>query len=130
MSEHRFTCAVCGAEKVHTGEFTTGYGMDNGGNKVCYDCCGKREWEYMRDTGRATLYLVDRQGCGWEVTNWPGTLKFRVRSIRKGSHNLAGARYDVRFIDSTGAEWHGVTYGNMTQICHCRRLKQKGKRAA
>ena len=56
------------------------------------------------------------------MSNWPGTLKFRVRYKRVGSHNLAGRRVDVWFTDSDGREWHGINYGHNSQLCHCRRL--------
>ena len=128
MIEHRFVCADCGKEKIHVnpnGFGGTGYGIIREGGiekKVCYDCCGKRESESMRDTGRAVLYLTERAD-GAVVTNWPGVLKFRVRHKRVGSHNLAGRRVDVWFTDSDGRQWHGVNYGHNSQTCHCRRLR-------
>ena len=30
--------------------------------------------------------------------------------------------YDVWFIGPDGKEWHGVQYGDLTQVCHCRRV--------
>lgn len=126
MSEHRFVCANCGEEKIHVnpnGYGGTGYGIDRAGNKVCYACCGKRDSADMSATGRAVLYLTEEGTEGTVVSNWPGTLKFRVRHKRVGSHNLAGRRVDVWFADSDGREWHGVNYGHNSQLCHCRRLR-------
>jgi len=128
MSSHRFTCVDCGQEKIHVnpnGCGGTGYAtyrMDGVEKKVCYACCAKRELRYMRDTGRAVLYLTEGPN-GSTVTDWPGVLKFQVRHKRIGSHNLAGRRVDVWFTDSDGREWHGVNYGHNSQLCHCRRLR-------
>lgn len=127
MSTHRFVCADCGEEKVHTDSLTTGYGIDREGRKVCYACCAKRDIADMTARGRAVLYLTVREEKP-VVTNWPGTLRIPVKSRRIGSHNLAGRREDVWFVGPDGCEWHGVCYGHNTQLCHCRRLK--GKRAA
>ena len=128
MSEHRFVCVDCGQEKIHVnpkGCGGTGYAtyrMDVVEKKVCYACCAKAELSYMRDTGRAVLYLTDGPE-GATVTDWPGVLKFRVQHKRVGSHNIAGRRVDVWFTDSDGREWHGVNYGHNSQLCHCRRLR-------
>ena len=127
MSEHRFVCADCGEEKIHVnpnGFGGTGYGIVREGGvekKVCYDCCGKRDRADMSATGRAVLYLTERPD-GAVVTNWPGTLKFRVRYKKAGSHNIAGRRTDVWFTDADGREWWGWNCGD-NQILRCRRLR-------
>jgi len=126
MIEHRFVCAECGEEKVHVNSNDcggTGYGIDRAGNKVCYACCGKRDLADMRETGRAVLYLTEEGPEGTFVSNWPGTLKMRIRHLRKGSHNIAGSRTDVWFADCDGREWHGVQLGEFSQLCRCKRLK-------
>ena len=134
MSEHHFVCTDCGEEHVHVnpnGCGGTGYGIVREGGvekKVCYDCCGKRDRAEMATTGRAVLYLTEERGAqgGWiryNVTNWPGTLKFQVAYSRAGCHNLAGSRRDVWFTDSDGQRWQGVQLGENSQICRCRRLK-------
>ena len=84
-----------------------------------------REARFGRYVGnrRAVLYLTEEGPEGAVVSNWPGTLKFRVRHKRVGSHNLARRRVDVWFADSDGREWHGINYGHNSQLCHCRRLR-------
>lgn len=62
------------------------------------------------------------------VSNWPGSLKLKVYSMRIGSHNMANCRYDVWFEvlnpeTNRLEKWHGVCYGDGTQICHCKRTK-------
>ena len=123
MKEHHFVCVDCGKEKIHVDSFTTGYGVDPAGNKVCYACCGKCDLADMSATGRAVLYLTEDGPEGTFVSNWPGTLKIRVKFLRKGFHNIAGSRTDVWFTDSDGRQWHGVNYGHNSQLCHCRRLR-------
>lgn len=125
-----FTCHDCGQNKpLKIDGVGTGYATDGQGNLVCYDCCGEQDQAYMRQNGKNMLYLV-QDGQNWHVTNWPGTLKLPC-GVRVGRHNIAGKRYDVWF-RFEGTEWHGVKYGDNTQICHCRRLKAKGngKKAA
>ena len=122
MSLHRFVCVDCSQEKIHVDSLTTGYGIDRAGNKVCYACCGKRDSADMSATGRAVLYLTDGPE-GLVVSNWPGSLKYRVQYNRVGVHNLAGRRVDVWFTDTDGRQWHGVNYGRNSQLCHCRRLR-------
>lgn len=143
-----FTCALCGIAKVYTkeGGGTTGYAhrLDSD-EKVCFDCCAREDIAFMRAHDRITLYLnVPDQmpfsvgyypGTGpatsrtpatgeWTVTNWPGTLSFKVIRRSFGAHNVAGRRYDVWVNGPDGHVWHGVQYGDMTQICRCRRTKE------
>lgn len=92
----------------------------------CYDCCAGHEKQCMIETGRATLYLVDTQastGRAWAIQDWGGRLSFPVSHCSKGAHNMARVRYDVTFRGPDGKQWRGTTYGDNTQICHCRRLK-------
>jgi len=63
-----------------------------------------------------------------EVTNWPGSLRFRVSYQRKGRHNIAGSRTTVYFTGPEGKRWYGVQYGEFTQIVHCRRMAARAGR--
>lgn len=114
----------CGHMSTPDG-FATGYACD-GDKRICYDCCAKIERQAMIDTGKATLYLVGGQDehCGYEVTNWPGNMRFNVRSSRRGRHNMTGKRIDVWFVGPDRHWWWGVQYGDMTQIVHCKRTKE------
>lgn len=84
----------------------------------------------MIETGRATLYLTVTSGVissyrsatHGKITNWPGSLSFPC-IVRKGRHNIARVRYDANFAGPDGNRWHGVQYGDNTQIIHCKRLK-------
>jgi hypothetical protein len=110
----------CGHKPSPHEVFTTGYGTTRDGKKRCYACCAAADRAAMEKTGRAVLYL-SKGVDGYTVGNWPGSLKLRA-SVRTGRHNIAGKRYDAWF-SFGGARWHGVTYGDNTQLCHCRRLK-------
>jgi hypothetical protein len=99
----------------------TGYGTDNAGRKHCYACCAEQDKQTMRDNGRIVLYLSRDSGTGeYIVTNWPGTLRLIPYHVRQGRHNIARTRHDVWF-NFEGARWHGVQYGDNTQLCHCRK---------
>ena len=119
---HKFTCSVCNEHKTHESSFSTGYGIDKLGNKVCFECCGKQDASELSSLpigGKTILYLDTKNKC---ITNWPGTFKLNIGYIRTGKHNMAGKRYDVWFKYS-GNVYHGTQYGDNTQICHIKRVK-------
>lgn len=119
---------------MYSDGFTTGYGTDvHLARRNCFQCCGEVDCASMIKRGRIALYLthpaqkyIGHPGRGMvinaRVTNWPGTLEFHPSYVRTGKHNMAGRRYDVWFRGPDGRNWHGVTYDNNTQLCHCRRL--------
>lgn len=130
-------CADCGLPiKRPANSCSTGYGMIAETQEVvCYDCCGKRD---LADLQRAkpgdkfTFYLTsdpddEREGL-MAVTNWPGTFK-RYVFPRIGRHNWAGVRRDVWFSvckpDGSRNYFHGVQYGDDSEICHITCLKHK-----
>lgn len=130
-----FWCDQChNIKTANKGEI--GYGIDTNGDKICYDCCGVMEAQQMLKTGKIMLYLTctnKSRGAmttndfdAWReknyVSNWPGSLKIKLNGLNIGRHNIAGKRYDVWFTFK-GQQWHGVTYGDNTQICHCKRTK-------
>lgn len=121
-----FRCGDCGKIKPVGTSGGTGYGWadpDNPDDKpICYECCGKRDVTDMIETGRATLYLTHQTRDTASLTNWPGTVRYRA-GVKTGRHNIAGRRYDVWFEGPDGKPWHGVTYGDNTQICRCKRVK-------
>ena len=99
------------------------HGTAPDGSTYCYACCALRDVEQMTRDGRTMLYLCKNDTGKYGLTNWPGSLRFPVRHVRKGKHNIAGSRYDAWFCDSAGREWHAVQYGEWTQVAHCRRLR-------
>jgi len=118
-----FRCSQCRALKPLQRDLGTGYARDTSDNFLCYECAGENEARDLRETGKGYLYLTRDKSGAHTVSNWPGTLTIPVRYLRKGAHNIARTRYDVWFTFE-GAEWHGVQYGEWTQICHVRRLKR------
>lgn len=120
--EHKFKCELCRLVKTHVSDFSTGYGINNQGRKICYDCCAVVDRKSMDKTGRITLYLVKKDGKNI-ISNWPGTLEIPVSRLKTGRHNLARTRTDVWFLDHQNREWHGVHIGDWSQLCHCKRLK-------
>lgn len=135
-------CDYCGEVKSHESDFTTGYATNKDGKKLCFDCCAVEDKKYMIEHGNSKglpLYLTPAKNppttprlAGetygtYEVTNWPGTLRFKCNKPKKNYHNIAGHRYDVWFDGPDGFLWHGVNYGENTQIVHCKRTKTKSK---
>lgn len=127
--QNRFRCVDCSEIKPVNGQGGTGYAITKSGY-VCYACCAVRDRERMETESRMTLYLTNRKSDAkrwpeYQVGNWAGTLAIPVSEFRHGRHNMAGSRVDVWFRDHTGREWHGVQYGDNTQIVHCRKLKRE-----
>lgn len=124
-----FVCVDCKKEIVPAGN-TPGYGRRNSANEygpagdLCFDCCAIEDKAYMIETGAITLYLTRLDATSGKVSNWPGTMSYPCR-IKIGKHNIARVRYDVWFRGPDGKTWHGVTLGNNTRICHCKRTKEK-----
>lgn len=119
----------CGHAPSPHSSFTTGYGTDPAtGATFCYECAAARDRDAMIVSGRATLYMVEG-GTGkiglTSVTNWPSSLTFRIHKVNVSRHNIAGRRYDAWFVGPDGFTWHAVTYGDNTQIAHCRRVTSR-----
>jgi hypothetical protein len=131
-------CDRCNQTIIRPSEYLPGYGTIDG-QKLCYACCADVERESMIRTGKATLYLVSSNetilngnAAGlsrkvYEVTDWPGKLRFSVPHVRRSVHNLATWRYDFQFTGPDGKVWSGVNYGDNTQIARCKRLKKQPK---
>jgi len=142
--KNEFDCFICKKHIIHENSFTVGYAVDHFDNKICYNCCGYEDKATMILEGKIVLYLSksDKKekiiGCSerdiWEITNWPGTLRFKCYGPPKKSwHNIARNRYDVWFPGPDGFDWHGIQYGENNQLCRCKRTKnkiQKGKNYA
>jgi hypothetical protein len=138
MTVHKFTCSNCKLDKTHESDTTTGYGVSEDGSKVCFDCCGLLDAERMTETGRGVLYLIterdqksnypiDLFSRPVKLTNWPGTLEFRVLHYHRGDHNWTGrnSRIDVWFIGPDKEIWTGYQIGHWTQLTHCRKTSGK-----
>ena len=108
------------------------------GDKICYECCGRLDSEWMRIHDRIMLYLSYKEEDGrkkWDVSNWPGTLTFPASvSVSKRGHYSPFAGYmELRhayFRDEHGRFWSGRSIGDWTEICHCRKLKKGGRAEA
>lgn len=122
----------CGHEPSKHSECSTGTAHTADGREICWECCAVLDRQTMIDKGHSRnlpLYLTHGDFNGGrfvdgKVTNWPSSLKFPCR-VKKGRHNIAGSRCDVWFNGPDGFVWHGVQYGEWTQICHCRRTKER-----
>ena len=135
-------CADCGGllPPKNPDGISPGYARIGNGKrprKICYKCCAERDKKWMRKHGRIDLYLTIadlstapsfnmwvRHRPGSYISNWPGTLRFPVSSIRRGYHNRARWQYHTHFAFE-GYWWHGVQFGDNTQVIHCRRTKQE-----
>lgn len=128
-----FQCSKCNTQKpIPKESLGTGYATDKDQNKICYACCAIQDKAWMRAHGKITLYLkqlpkpLSYSEAVGEITNWPGTLTFPVWKIKKSHHNIARYRYDTWFLFE-GYWWHGVQYGDNTQIVHCKKTKEKSR---
>jgi len=132
MKKGSQTLCDCGHVATSNG-FSTGYGIDKDGHKICFSCCGEHDREHllsMKVGDRWALYLCEEDNGKlpkrYYVSNWPGSLKIRCGTPRVGRHNIAGTRNDVWFIVGSGDErsfFHGTQYGHNSQICHIQKVK-------
>jgi hypothetical protein len=118
-------CDQCHKVVVPQSSSTTGYGINDNGEHICYACCGENDHRdlYGLPVGKRTI-LYD---CGEALTNWPGTFSVFPHHRKVGRHNIAGKRCDMWFyLDGPQGEhfYHGVRYGDETQVVHVRRLKE------
>ena len=120
---HEFICDRCKQNKTYTSSFTTGYGIDGDGNKVCYQCCADEDRQWMIDRGQISLYLTFKDGIPTKISNWPGSLTFKVGTWKKGRHNWGIPRYDVWFRGPDNKCWWGKFIGYNHEIVHCKRTK-------
>lgn len=125
-------------------EHTAGYGRDENGNTFCYACCAERDKAQMLEEGKISLYFVGPtmkpgrerypypsvngirdigEPKSYKVSNWSGSLTFIVGRVKCGYHNIAGKQYNFWFKGPDGATWHGVNYGDNSQIARCKRIK-------
>lgn len=117
-------CSRCGKGiTVSENVLGSGYGEDEEGNVICYECCGVGDHEYMLEHGVIDLYLTKRAD-GWVIQNWPGTLVIPVTRLSEGAHYRAGIQRHVWF-RYEGEDWHGIQAGNSVEICKCKRLLKK-----
>lgn len=115
--ETSFTCLDCYSEKPILKDGGTGYALYYGA-KICYECCAIQDKKWMNTKGKIVLYYDGRK-----IFNWPGTLVFLATRYKEGKHNIASKRIDVWFKGPSNDLWHGVQYGNNTQLLHCKRVK-------
>lgn len=138
-SIHTFYCYHCNRIKSYKSNSIAGYANFQG-EKYCFDCCSVIDRNYMIDNGKITLYLTLNENyrkclnkykpgffnmlnSGY-ISNWPNTLKFNCNiQFRRHGHNWGLNRYDVWFKGPDGFLWHGVSYGENTQLVHCKRTK-------
>lgn len=114
---HNFTCDDCLSIKVIPESGGVGYAMYDT-KKICYECVAIHDKRYMNQHGKIILYYDGRK-----ITNWPCSLVFMATKYKEGKHNIASKRIDVWFRGPSNDIWHGVQYGNNTQLLHCKRVK-------
>jgi hypothetical protein len=134
MTKHEFTCIDCKQFIIHESNSTTGYAemwnkeTKEYDKKVCFACCALRDITEMIESGhskRLPLYLTKGAEGNYFVSNWPGTLRFSVKSRWTGNHNWyhVGKVEYVRFIGPDKKVWSGKCVGDWTQVVHCKRTK-------
>lgn len=118
-----FVCFDCGQTKPRQTDGGTGYATFTdvmAQVPVCYACCALRDAEYMKRNARITLYFMYKdKGM---VTNWPGTLQFNARNVRRFNHPFAREAYLGEFTGPDGKLWRFKNIGD-SEIAHCRRAK-------
>ena len=125
------TCDNCTAEIVkENGMAGVGYGVTPDGKKHCYACCAEMDRATMTRDGRITLYLTGSPARRADkVTNWPGSLSFRVLWWKEGRAGFGGKSVSAYFEGPDGALWLARNQGaDWNQIARCQRLSAASAR--
>ena len=111
MKKGDLTKCDCGHMAESDG-FSTGYGIDKDGKKICFACCGEQDKQTLIETGKLSGYF-SKDEKGHYFGNWPGSFKIRVYSVRYSWHNFAGrnGRRDF-WLTYNGENYHGVNIGD------------------
>lgn len=92
--------------------------------KICYDCAAKDQARRMVETGKATLYFIDKAGER-RVCDWADKISFPVSNVTRSKGHSFGGEYPIvtgRFRGPDGALWFFRNAGD-NQIARCKRLK-------
>ena len=84
--------------------------------RICYACAAECDKYAMLLHGVRGMYLTaPAHGRGWQVTNWPGSLRFDAYSVRKSRIGgcCSAPRLTARFYGPDGAPWWIDVRGDM-----------------
>ena len=118
------TLCDCGHIAISNG-FSTGYGRDDDGKKICFKCCGKNDVKTLLTTGKLHGYYSRDKKLGMVFSNWPGSLKIHSYYSRDSWHNFAGKDGRTDFwCKFKGHVYHGVHIGHNNECATLRRTKE------
>lgn len=119
------TCDNCTAEIIRSnGMVGVGYGITPDGKRHCYACCAENDRAAMVRDGRITLYLTSSPTRRADkVTNWPGSLSFRVEWSKAGRSGFGGDSVSAYFVGPDGALWLARQQGRHNELARCQRLR-------
>ena len=107
------------------GSFSTGYGWDKEHRSHCFACCGERDRARMMAGEDPGLYISGgKDGRPVEVTNWPGTLRFRADEVRTTRIGFCLNGKIAYFRGPDGARWSARGPG-LGMYARSRRLKSR-----
>jgi len=113
-------CSVCGKEVIPE-EFSSGYGEDKNGNKICYSCCAELDKKELRENGKLRGYFYNN-----EFTNWPGSFKIPITYYKKSVNNFGAIRTDF-WLTWEGNHYYGRHVGNYSNLATIRKIKRKSR---
>ncbi len=124
---YKFHCDYCKEDKEYISTTPTGF-IKYHNKTICFGCYTRIDIDNMRITGKGILRLHREDTLPSEPLRYTmrnlGTLRLPVNRIITKNYVKHSTRRDIWF-DLYDQIWHGVQYGDFTQLCHCRRLKQR-----
>ena len=104
---------------------STGYGVERDtGKKICNECCGILDKEYLLANGKLSGYFSKNKDGKWEFSNWPGTFRIPAHYAKKSNHNFAGRNGRTDFwCTFEGDLYHGVQIGHLNECATIRKIK-------
>lgn len=116
----------CGHLSISHSAVAMGYGKNQSGDTSCYECCAQHTRQCMMRDGKTALYLAQNDAGAWEVTDWPGYLRFPAYGVKQGKQRRGCCGplsvTQAYFLGPDGKTWSARVIGDM-QIARCRRLK-------
>jgi hypothetical protein len=116
-----FICDNCKQLRTNTSTFSTGYGRNAEGEKICFECCGLHDNQALRALKPGeSMHLYFTKG---ELINWPGSFRIKPYAVTHGRHNIGRVRTDAWF-KFNHHEYHGVQIGVNNEVMRVTRVKK------
>lgn len=97
----------CGHPPTETNHCGTGYGINESGQTVCYDCCAVADLGQIKSSSPGDRFVGYLSSDSKAITNWPG--RVLMTSVHVGAfHPWSRERRYISAWDRLGRRWYGT----------------------